>query len=115
MSTAATVLSIIGALVALTVLGAGVYVIFTTSAKDAREKRLRDENVDLIRRLDYVEPKLKTAEEQNALLMQLHNPTAQLEQMSAENRQRHVEISRLLKEQSQTLHDIDDKVTRSTP
>lgn len=107
MSPLATALGIIAALITLASLGGALYVSFRASANDARTKRLSEENADYLRRLGYIEPKLQQAEQQNALLMKLHNPTEQLAQISGNQK----EILEVLEAQSEVLHDIEAKVT----
>lgn len=101
------VMSIIGILSSVIILGAGAYAIFTTTRKDQTEKRLRAWNEDLLRRLDYVEPQLQKAEAKNTLLMELHNPTAKLETMDTNQRVQHEETVRLLGEQRDILEKIE--------
>lgn len=108
-------LSIIGGIAAVLVIAGGVYAIFTTSRKDVTEKRLRAENEDLVRRLDWIEPRFKDAEAKNELLTTLHNPTVQLQEMSERERDNHTTTVRLLGEQRDILVSIENKLDRSQP
>lgn len=81
-----TFLAIVGSLVLLAGVGGVLYAQARASQRDATETRLRRENEDYLRRLNFVEPKLAKAEEQNALLMTLHNPTAKLEELSGNDK-----------------------------
>lgn len=108
-------LAVISGLVVLIVLGASVYVIFTATTKDTRMKRLSEENVDLVRRLDWIEPRFRETEAKNTLLMEIHNPTARLEHMQKTEVQNHDETVRLLTEQRALLTSIEQKIDRSKP
>jgi hypothetical protein len=99
---------VIGVIVTLLVLGAGGWVIVRGSAKDAREKRQAAFIEELTGRLDYVEPRLKKAEEQNAILMTLHNPTAKLDDLSASD----ARILEILSDQGRLLAEIDVKISQ---
>lgn len=107
MNTLQTALAILGGLLVLAATGGGIYAQARAADRDATEKRLRAENQDYTRRLDYVEPRLKTLEEQNELLLQLHNPTVKLDGLSSE----HARILDLLKSQGRQIHAIHDAVS----
>lgn len=110
MSTLQAVLAIIGALFVLAALGGGLYVAARSSASDVRERRLREENEDLVRRLDWIEPRFKQAEQQNQLLLQLHNPTSQLEALGTQAMANYEATVAILNQQSAVLHEIDEKL-----
>jgi hypothetical protein len=97
------VIAIISGAIGLIILTAGTYAIFSSTRKDQTERRLRAWNEDLVRRLDYVEPQLASVEAKNKLLMDLHNPTAKLEQMDSAQRANHEQTVRLLTEQRDIL------------
>lgn len=115
MSQAQGTLAVIGALAALLILGSSVYVIFTATTKDARMKRLSEENTDLVRRLDWIEPRFRETEAKNSLLMEIHNPTARLESMERSEKANHEKTVRLLTEQRVLLTSIEAKMDRSKP
>jgi hypothetical protein len=110
MSSLQTALAVIGGIVTLVIAGGGLWAIFIMSSKDAMAKRLASDNVYLRGQLDFIEPRFRDAEAKNELLTKLHNPTAKLEEMSAERRANHVETVRLLSEQHRTLEEIKKKV-----
>lgn len=113
MSTLQTVLAVLGGLVAIASVAGGIWAVFRTSARDAETNRLRAWNGDLIQRLDWIEPRFKTVTQQNELLMQLHNPTSQLEAMGTKAQANHDQIVEVLREQSALLEQIDEKLPHS--
>jgi hypothetical protein len=110
LNTTATALSVLAGLVVLAGIAGGLWAVARNAAKDKTEERLRAENIDLTRRLDWVEPRLKTAEEQNAMLTELHNPTKQIEAATIEGREQRAKIIGLLEAQRQTLVSIEQQV-----
>lgn len=111
-------LAILGTLVVLGGVGAGVWAFFTSAGRDAAMNRLRVENEDVIRRLNYVEPRLKDSEAKNALLMELHNPTARLDAISAlqvqdgkDNRNLHERTVTLLNAQHTALLEAIEEIS----
>lgn len=103
MSTLALTLSIIGGILVCIGAAAALTAVFRTTAQDKTIERQRSEIGDYIRRLDYVEPRLHTLEQQNETLLRLHDPTADRAATAAE----HAEILRVLRAQSDTLEDIE--------
>lgn len=111
------VLTIVGAIITLVIVAAGIYAVFKSSAADARIKRLQDERDDYLSRLNYIEPKFVEAQQQNKLLRELHNPTSQLESMAhtGEGVERKVdEILDVLENQERTLQSIDSRLHGGT-
>lgn len=84
MSTVALVVSIIGGLVVIA--GFVVAVSVTSQAKGQEETidRLRATGNDYRDRLEFVEPRLAKALEENALLQELHNPTQAMADLKAD-------------------------------
>lgn len=84
MSTVALVVSIIGGLVVIA--GFVVAVSVTSQAKGQEETigRLRADRDDYRDRLEFVEPRLAKALEENALLQELHNPTQAMADLKAD-------------------------------
>ena len=110
MSDLQAVLTIIGGLFALAVLVGGLYFAVRSSAQEARIKFLQGERDDYKGRLEWIEPRFKQAEEQNRLLRNLHNPTAQIEALGQANSERHQVIVTMLEAQAVVLRDVNEKL-----
>lgn len=106
MSQLAVALSVLGGLLALVGLAAGVSAVFRTTAQDKRIERLQSENGDYIRRLDYVEPRLHTLEQQNETLLRLHDPTVDRAATASE----HAAILRVLNANTRVLAEIESSM-----
>lgn len=106
-----TTLAILGALVALAAVGGGLWAVFRTAAQDATIERLRTDNAEYIKRIEYIEPRWKAADEQNTLLRELHNPSAQLGRLEDKS-SRTVE---LLEDQHELLNEIAAEMHRRGP
>lgn len=104
MSQVAVTLSVIAGVLFLIGVAAALSAVYRSTAQDKRIERLQSENTDYVRRLDYVEPRLHTLEQQNETLLRLHDPTADRQATAAE----HAEILRVLHEQSRVLGEIED-------
>lgn len=102
------ILGVVLALFALAAIGAGIWASFRSTDQEARIKRLRDERDDLLSRLNYIEPKVKTLEEQNKILLELHNPADQISELRAQEADNHLKTYALLEQQYRTLQLIDD-------
>lgn len=113
MNTAQVILAVIGGLVGLAIVAAGLWGIIQVSGKDAMTKRLQSDNTYLRGQLDFIEPRFKDSEAKNEMLMKLHNPTAKLDEMTALERANHEETVRLLTEQKQDLRQIHEKLEQS--
>jgi hypothetical protein len=85
MNAASVILSIIGALVVLASVGGGLWAVFRSSAQDSTIKRLRDERDDYLSRLNYIEPRHRAVEQQNELLLAMHNPTEKLDALAGDS------------------------------
>jgi hypothetical protein len=107
-------LAVVGGLVALATLGGGLWAIFRTSAQDSRIKFLESQTADYLSRLNYIEPKLKEAEQQNRILLELHNPAEQIKQLAAQEQTNHDQTITLLTEQKQTLALIESRMPRNS-
>jgi hypothetical protein len=107
-STAQTILGVVGALVVLATAGGGLWAVFRSSAQDATIKRLRDERDDYLSRLNFIEPRHRAVEQQNEVLLALHNPTERLDDLGSQ----HAEMLRLLNAQSILLQQIDRTLDR---
>jgi hypothetical protein len=95
--------SVIGLLLLLIGVAAALLAVFRTTAQDKRIERLQSENTDYVRRLDYVEPRLHTLEQQNETLLRLHDPSADRAATKAE----HEQILAVLNAQSDVLADLE--------
>lgn len=93
----------------VTVIGGVLWVAARSSYSDAQMKRMRGENEDYLRRLNYVEPRLSLVEKQNELLMSLHNPSSFQDRTDTSLSR----IQTLLDEQHGVLADI--RTTVSVP
>jgi phosphopantetheine adenylyltransferase len=96
-------LSIVGGVLLLIGVAAALTAVYRTTASDKILARLRGENVDYVRRLEYVEPRLHTLEQQNETLLRLHDPSTDRAATKAE----HAEIIRILNEQTRVLGEIE--------
>lgn len=111
MNTLAVIASVIGAIVLLAVTAGGVVAILRASEKEKTEERLRAENQDYVRRLEYVEPRLRTLERDNETLLKLHDPTDAADQSSEE----HAQIVSILVANKQLLEAIDKRLHGEAP
>lgn len=75
------VVSIILGLLAFASLGGVLYSAAKGAANEATIKRLREENVDYLGRLNYIEPRMKAAEQQNETLIRLIDPHPALKEI----------------------------------
>lgn len=98
-----TALSIIGALVVLSALGGALYANFRAAQSEATLKRLRDERDDYLSRLNYIEPRHRAIEQQNEVLLALHNPKDQLDDIQGSQ----AEMLRVLRAQKTLMEQID--------
>lgn len=103
-----TVLAIIGGLLVLTTAGAAIWAVFRSTSQDARIKRLQDERDDYLNRLNFIEPKVKALEQQNELLMAMHNPADAIAALGIQEKANHEQTVTFLKEQSGLLKQIHD-------
>lgn len=106
MNQVAVTVSVIGVVLLLVGVAAGLLAVFKTTAQDKRIERLQSENGDYVRRLDYVEPRLHTLEQQNETLLRLHDPTADRAATKAE----HTQIIGLLNAQSAVLVELEQNM-----
>lgn len=109
----------IGTLILLAGIAGSVWAVIRTSAQEATIKRLRDENEDYLRRLNYLEPRVEVLESRNEILEQLHNPAkaiaevaTQVAQLLALEMQNHGETIDLMKEETKRVETILNKIDR---
>lgn len=107
MSLLQSVLAVIGALLALSAVGGGLYAAFRSNDQEARIKRLQSERDDYLSRLNYIEPRLTVVEQQNEVLRTLHNPADQLQALRVQEQTNHDRTVELLEQQHATLQSID--------
>lgn len=107
---ALTISVVVGTLAVIGVI-AFLIAVTRTTAQEKRIERLQSENEDYIRRLDYVEPRLHTLEQQNSTLMKLHDPTDQI----ASARQDHKEILAILRAQGTVLAELEETISNRFP
>lgn len=105
-------LAVVLALFALAVIGGGLWAAFRSTDQDARIKRLQGERDDLLSRLNFIEPKLKVVEDQNALLLAMHNPAEQIAELKSQEAENHRKTYALLEKQHATLLLIDEHLLR---
>lgn len=103
-------LALIGALFGLAVLAGGVYAVFRTAAQDARLKVVSGQRDDYLQRLNYIEPKVTKLEEQNRILLELHNPAEQIKQLASQEQTNHDRTVELLEQQSTVLSEIETRL-----
>jgi hypothetical protein len=77
-SAAQTVLAVLGGLFGIAVIAGALYAYAKGGAQDARIERLQGERDDYLSRLNYIEPRFKSAQEQNEILRTLVDPSARL-------------------------------------
>jgi hypothetical protein len=78
MSALQAVLAVLGGLFALAAIGGALFAFAKAGAQDARIERLQGERDDYLSRLNYIEPRFKSATEQNEILRTLVDPSARL-------------------------------------
>lgn len=78
MSTLQAVLAIVGGLFVVAGIGGALYAFAKAGAQTARIERLQSERDDYLSRLNFIEPRFKSATEQNELLRTLVDPSARL-------------------------------------
>ena len=100
----------VSGVLALALLVGGLWVVVRASNKDARIKRLQDENADYLKRLDYIEPRFAKAEQQNRLLLEMHNPSDQIEALRQQEQGNHDATVKILTEQAAVLKQIESRV-----
>lgn len=88
----------LGVLVVASGLAAVVWAKFQSDAKDITERRLRAENEDYLRRLNYLEPHATGLEQRVKVLESLHAPTEAIEGLRRDIANHHREVMRLLGE-----------------
>lgn len=111
MSDLQIVLGVVISLLTLAGLGGGVWVTFKGAATAARIKRLQDERDDYLSRLNFIEPRHRAVEQQNEVLLALHNPTEKLDQLGDNQ----TEILRVLRAQHRIIEQIDQQLYRDRP
>lgn len=95
-------------LIMLAGVGYGLFQAFRNSDRDAQLTRVRGDAADYLQKLNYVEPRLRAVEQQNEVLLALHNPTEQLDKLHTND----MEILRVLNAQHDLLEDIDREMYR---
>lgn len=83
MSGVATALSVLGALVTLAGIGGAMYANFRGAQYKATLDRVSRERDDYLSRLNFIEPRHRAAEQQLEVLLALHNPKDQLDDMQS--------------------------------
>lgn len=81
MSTIQAVLAVLGGLILLAGFGGAVWAYTKGGAQDRQIERLRGEVADYLARLNYIEPRFKSMQEQNEILRTLLDPSARLEEL----------------------------------
>jgi hypothetical protein len=102
--------ALLGGVLGLALLVSAAWVVVRASNKDARIKRLQDENADYLKRLDYIEPRFAKAEQQNRLLLEMHNPSDQIEALRQQEQGNHDRTVEILTEQAKVLKQIESRV-----
>lgn len=97
------VLTVIGGLVLLAGTAGGVYATFRSSSQDTRIKRLQGERDDYLNRLNFIEPKVKLLEQQNEMLLAMHNPADQIKNLSEQEQKNHDQTVTFLTTQNELL------------
>jgi hypothetical protein len=72
----------IATLLGLAGLGGATWAVIKASVQDATIKRLRGENDDYLKRLNYIEPKVEALERENKTLHVLHNPADAIDRLN---------------------------------
>lgn len=105
-------LAVVGTLVVLAGVAGGLWAVARSSAQDTRIKFLEGERADYLSRLQYIEPKLREAEQQNKVLLDLHNPADQIKQLAAQESVNHEQTVVLLNQQHTTLKAIEQRLPK---
>lgn len=90
-------LGVLVALVLLAAVAAGVWVVFKGKAVELTVQRLRGENEDYVRRLNYVEPQLEHLKNENGVLRSMVNPATEIHEMREQENAHHDEQMRVLR------------------
>lgn len=106
MSAIGVAISSVLGLVALIGIGSGLWAVAHSTSQDQRIKRLQDERDDYLSRLNFIEPRHRAIEQQNEVLLALHDPTLRLESIDGNQ----VEILKQLGAQSVLIQQIDNKL-----
>lgn len=114
MSDFSAMLAILGALVLLAGAAGGTYAHFKSSEDKEEMARVRAHRDDLLSRLNFIEPRVKLLEQQNEVLMSLHNPAQQITNLAEQEQRNHVETVRLLQSTHDILEQIDGHLTNGS-
>lgn len=90
-------LSILVALVVLAGAAAGVWAVLKGKAVELTVQRLRGENEDYVRRLNYLEPLARQQGEELKVLRTMVNPADEIHEMRQQENQHHEEQMRVLR------------------
>jgi hypothetical protein len=96
------IVSIIGALVVIAGFVTAVWVSARAGGQAERIKRLSGDRDDYKSRVEFIEPRLVKIEQENALLQELHNPSARLGAIKADT----ARILSILKDQAADIKAI---------
>lgn len=83
------VLVAIATILGLAGLGGATWAVIKTSAQEASNRRLRTENEDLIRRVNYLEPRTDVLERENETLRSIRDPSEAIEALKAQEQGNH--------------------------
>lgn len=106
MSTTAAVLAVIATLVTLAGVAFAAWQLLKAADREARIKRLQNERDDYLSRLNYIEPRHRAIEQQNEVLLALHNPTDKLEDLA----ERQADMLRILRGIKTLAEQIDRRL-----
>lgn len=90
-------LAALGALVVLSGAAGVIWANLRSKAVELTVDRLRSENEDYVRRLNYLEPRTEVLERENKTLRALHNPADAIDDLKAQEASNHKEAMAVLR------------------
>jgi hypothetical protein len=102
--------TLVAAMIGLALLIGAAWALVRASNRDATLKRAREENTDYVKRLDFLEPRFKELEQQNKLLLEMHNPADQISALQMQEQVNHDRTVQLLTAQAEVLKQIESRV-----
>jgi DNA polymerase III delta prime subunit len=87
-----------GTLLALAGLAGGLRATWKTSGLEATVARLRGEIDDYLKFYNYAKPRLDVLEQQNKLLLEMHNPADAIEKLYVQEGKNHLETIGVLRQ-----------------
>lgn len=97
MNSIVAVIVVITGILGLAGLGGAVYANLRSSALEASNRRLTNDNEYYLRKVNYLEPRVDVLERENETLHRLHNPTPEIVTLREQEATNHTEAMGLLR------------------